>query len=70
MAKYRISALDWCIDLEAKFGEQYSIVGLSDKEVIELIYKFGRASISDIPNPLGKPEYFDALDLCFENGYN
>lgn len=68
--KYRVSARDWELtningtSLEKRFGKCDSVHELSDREIVEAIIMFGRATIEANNTSL----YM--YHICFENMYD
>lgn len=61
--KYIVSARWWNDELKNRFGEQYSEHYLSDEEVIFVIIRYGRASIT-------VPENKGFRNIEFQNDYD
>lgn len=62
--KYIVSARDWTNKLKEQFGEERSIVELTDTEIVQAILDHGRAEIWEDPNDGG------TFELHFSNDYD
>ena len=67
--RYQIQARDWDKELQARFGKPDQGCELTDREVIEAIVEFGRASILNV-QPSGEPGSDEYRELIFENTYD